>query len=125
MKPKEVVLSFWEIMRSNDFYKASECLSEDFRCVWPQSSEVIVGRKNFAEINTQYPSNGVWKFILNTIVAEGNCVVTDVSVTDGVQQARAITFHSVKNGLIHKQVEFWPDNYEAPKWRSKWVKKQG
>ena len=100
MKPKEVVLSFWESMRSNDFCKVSEWLSEDFKCVWPQSSEVIVGRKNFAEINTQYPSNGVWQFILNTIVAEGSCVVTDVSVTDGVQQARAITFHTIKNDLI-------------------------
>ena len=122
MNPKEIVLSFWGAMRSNDFYKASEWLTEKFECYWPQSSELIVGPKNFAEINSHYPTNGVWQFHLNTIVAEGNQVVTDVSVTDGTQQARAITFHTVENGLICKQIEFWPDNYEAPEWRAKWVK---
>ncbi len=116
------MLSFWDAMRSNNFHKASEWLSEEFECFWPQSSELIVGPKNFAEINSQYPSNGVWQFHLNTIVVEGNQVVTDVSVTDGTQHARAITFHTVENGLICKQIEFWPDNFEAQEWREKWVK---
>ena len=43
-------------------------------------------------------------------------------MTDGVQNARAITFHTVENGLIKKQTEFWPDDYEAPEWRAQWVK---
>jgi len=40
--------------------------------------------------------------------------VSDVSVTDGTQVARAITFTTVQQGKIVKQVEFWPDNYAAP-----------
>lgn len=34
MKPKEVVLSFWETMRSNDFYNTSEWFTEDFECIF-------------------------------------------------------------------------------------------
>jgi len=109
-------------MESNDFYEASNWLSEDFECHWPQSSEVIFGRDNFAEINTNYPANGVWTFVIHSIVCEGCQVVSDVGVSDGTIHARAITFHTVENGLIVKQTEFWPDNHEPPAWRRQWVK---
>ncbi|KFI12352.1 nuclear transport factor 2 family protein [Vibrio coralliilyticus] len=121
MNAKEIVNAFWQAMQSNDFYKASEWLSEDFEGVWPQSSEKIIGRDNFAALNTNYPSHGIWTFEIHSIVCEGQTVVTDVSITDGTQSARAITFHTVVNGLIAKQLEFWPDNYAAPEWRSQWV----
>ncbi len=119
--PKDVVLAFWDAMRTNDFEQASRWLSEDFEGYWPQSSELIRGRADFAAINSQYPANGQWRFELNAIVCEGDRVVTDVSVTDGKERARAITFHTVEHGLITKQTEFWPDPMEAQAWRSRWV----
>ncbi|UXI04616.1 nuclear transport factor 2 family protein [Photobacterium sp. TY1-4] len=122
MTPKEVVIAYWESMQSNDFAKASEWLAEDFECFWPQSSELIVGRENFAAINSYYPADGEWVFTINAAVAEHDTVVTDVSVTDGVRQDRVITFHTVKDGFIRKQAEFWPDDYPAPEWRKQWVK---
>ncbi|WED29479.1 nuclear transport factor 2 family protein [Vibrio sp. DW001] len=122
MNSKQVVLAFWETMRSNDFVAASEWLTEDFEGQWPQSLERICGRKNFAAINTAYPAEGRWEFVINAIVCEGDVVVTDVSISDGSVKARAITFSTVQNGLISKQVEFWPDDYEAPQWRAQWVK---
>lgn len=121
MNSKEVVLGFWEAMKSNDFVQASQFLSEDFEGYWPQSGELIRGRENFAAINSYYPANGAWRFEVYSIVCDDDTVVTDVSVTDGVQNARVITFHTVKNGLITKQKEFWPDEMAAQAWRAKWV----
>lgn len=121
MTPREVVLAFWEAMATNDFYKASELLAVDYQCYWPQSDELIQGRKNFAAINTNYPTNGIWGFAITRIVSEGDQVVTEVDITDGSQNAKAITFHTVANGLISKQLEYWPEEYEAPAWRSRWV----
>ena len=121
MEPKAVVTAFWDAMATNDFYKASEWLAEDFEGIWPQSAERIVGRDNFGALNTGYPAHGEWRFTLNALVAEGDQVVTDVSITDGVQKARAITFHTVVDGLIQKQIEYWPDDYPAPEWRAQWV----
>lgn len=108
MNAKETVLNYWEAMRSNDFYAASK-LSEDFECFWPQSSEIVRGRDNFVALNSAYPANGDWEFVLNSIVCEEAAIVTD---------------HTVNNGLIRKQVEFWPDNYAAPDWRARWVERQ-
>ena len=123
MNSKDVVLAFWDAMKSNDFAKASECLSPDFEGFWPQSGELIVGRDNFTAINSNYPTKGVWVFDIHSLVGDGDEVVTDVSVTDGVEKARVITFHTLENGLISNQKEFWPDPMEAQAWRSKWVKR--
>lgn len=122
MNAKEVVLAFWTAMKTNNFKQASEYLSPDFEGFWPQSGELILGRENFAAINTCYPANGIWKFKIHSVICEGASVVTDVSVTDSVEKARVITFHTVENGLICKQTEFWPDPMEAQAWRAKWVK---
>ena len=121
MSAKEVVESFWTIMMSNDFFAASRCLSPDYELSWPQSAERIVGPDNFAAVNTHYPANGVWQFEINSLVAEGETVVSDVTVTDGVFKARAITFSTVRDDKIVKQIEFWPDHYDAPDWRKQWV----
>lgn len=121
MESRKIVLKYWEVMNSNDFTAASKLLSEDFECHWPQSSEILKGRENFVQINSNYPAQGRWKFKINQIVAEGNRVVTDVCVTDGKMLTRAITFSIVEEGFIKKQVEYWPDNYLPPAWRKKWV----
>ena len=122
MTPKEVVIAYWKAMNSNDFTQASEWLAPEFQGHWVQSSELIEGRENFVAINSQYPANGRWQFVINTIVAENNTVVTDVSISDSVVNDRVITFHTVEDDLIIKQVEYFPDNYPAPEWRSHWVK---
>ncbi|QBF33721.1 nuclear transport factor 2 family protein [Thalassococcus sp. S3] len=122
MTSEAVVQGFWKAMGSNDFHAASLCLSEDYRCLWPQSGEIIEGRAAFAEINLRYPAAGPWYFEVLRCVVEGPQVVTDVAVTDGVLKARAITFHTVRNGLITEQVEYWPDPYDAPTWRGAWVR---
>lgn len=122
MESKQVVVAFWDAMKSNDFAQVGQWLSDDFECFWPQSGELIVGRDNFIAINSFYPANGRWLFDIHSIVCDGDTVVTDVSVTDGVEQARAITFHTIDNGLICHQKEFWPDPMQAQSWRAKWVK---
>ncbi|EPJ53096.1 MAG: hypothetical protein OFPI_11790 [Osedax symbiont Rs2] len=58
MNAKQIVQAYWQTMQTNDFYRASEWLSEDFFLDWPQSAERIVGRASFALLNTGYPATG-------------------------------------------------------------------
>lgn len=121
MNAKETVINYWKTMAKNDFCEASKCLAKNVEVIWPQSNEKIVGRENFAAVNTQYPANGPWQFNVVSIVAEDDTVVTEVDITDGEVKAKAVTFHTVVDGLIAKQVEYWPDEYPAPEWRKHWV----
>ena len=120
---KQVVERFWAAMQTNDFKAAGEFLHDDYLLEWPQSGERIRGRANFVAINESYPAHGRWEFSVQHIIAEGDQVVSDVGVTDGVILGRAITFSTVQDGSIIRQIEFWPYPFEAPVWRAKWVEK--
>lgn len=118
-----LIRAYWSAMRSNDFAAAALHLAEDVVIDWPQSRERIRGRVNFVAVNSAYPAHGPWTFAINSLVAQGDRGVTDVTVSDGVMTARAITFHHVARGLIAAQTEYWPDDYPAPAWRARWVEK--
>ena len=115
--------AYWDDMGSNDFDRAARWFSDDFRLYWPQSQEVIVGRADFVAVNAAYPAEGRWRFRVNRIVAGGDSVVSDVTVTDGAMTARAVTFHRVSGDRIAEQIEYWPDDYPAPVWRARWVRR--
>lgn len=109
----ELVNEFYRRMNTNDFRSAAELLSDGYVLEWPQSRELIRGRDRFVAVNEEYPAHGPWRFTVNRLVGTATEVVTDVSVTDGVQEARAITFTTVAQGEIVKQVEYWPEDYPA------------
>ena len=121
MDVKDVVLAFWHSMDMNDFFGASEWLSDDFECVWPQSGEVVQGAWNYAMINIHYPSFAPWQFKVENLLVQGNQVVSNVFISDGIQQARAITFSTVEDGKIVRHQEYWPESFAAPQWRTPWV----
>jgi len=56
-------------------------------------------------------------------VTGNETVVTDVSVSDGKRHDRVIIFSTIRDGKIGRQVEFWPEPFEAPAWRAQWVEK--
>jgi len=120
---KKIVEGFWAAMQTNDFKAAGEFLHDDYILEWPQSGERIRGRANFVAVNEQYPAHGRWEFIIHRIIAEGDEVLSDVSVTDGAITGRVITFSTVRDGKILHQTEFWPDPFEPPAWRAGWVEK--
>lgn len=109
-----IVQRFWSMMNSNDFRSVGSLLSDDFLLEWPQSGERIRGRDNYAAMNGEYPAQGRWTFTLNRIVGNELEAVSHVSLTDGVQKARVISFFTVENGRIVRMIEFWPEDFPAP-----------
>ena len=109
---KGIVNEFWRLMSTNDFYSVAAVLSPNFVMEWPQTRERICGAENFARMNAEYPAHGQWQFTINRLVDGEAEAVSDVSVTDGVQSARVISFFTVDQGKILRLVEFWPDPYE-------------
>ena len=119
----DVVRAFWRLMASNDFHAVRAVLAPAFVLEWPQSRERIRGSERFAQMNAEYPAQGPWSFTLNRLVASDTEVVTDVTVTDGAQTARALSFFEVSDGAITRLVEFWPEPYEPPGHRAHLVER--
>jgi hypothetical protein len=65
-------------------------------------------------MNREYPTHGPWRFTVNQVVGASDEAVSDVSVTDGVQSGRAISFFTIAQGKVTRIVEFWPEPYAAP-----------
>jgi ketosteroid isomerase-like protein len=113
-----VVREFWRLMATNDFASVASVLAPGFVLEWPQSNERIRGPERFVTVNVEYPAHGPWRFTINRIVGGEGDVATDVSVTDGVQHARAISFFTVAGGRIARLVEYWPEPFAARTERS-------
>jgi SnoaL-like domain len=122
-KALELVEQFWSLMMTNNFRSVGLLMSDEFVLEWPQSGERIRGRDNYAAMNEEYPAHGRWTFTVNRIVGNDLEAVSDVSVSDGVQNARVISFFTVANGLIVKMLEFWPEDFPAPENRKHLVEK--
>lgn len=112
---RDVVASFWEAMRANDWALAAQHLTVNCVIDWPCTGERIEGRERFVAIQEQYPTaTGHWAFDVHRIVADGETVVSEVTVTDGVQSARLVAFSRVEGDLIVEQIEYWPAPYDPP-----------
>ena len=107
-----VVPEFWRLMATNHFHSVKAVLADDFALDWPQAGERIVGTENFAVVNAECPTEGVWSFALRRLVAQGPEVVTHVEVTDGKQFGEAIAFFHISCGKIQSIVEYWPEPFE-------------
>ena len=105
-------------MATNDFNSVAAVLADDFVLEWPQTCERIRGAENFIAMNRDYPAHGVWRFNINRLVGDDQQVVSDVTITDGVQQARALSFFTVQEHRIVRLVEFWPTPHAAPAHRT-------
>ena len=110
----DIARDFWALMQTNDFASVADILAPDFVLEWPQTSEHIRGGERFVRMNAEYPAHGRWQFTVNRIVGGEREAVSDVSITDGVQHARAITFFEVADGRVQSVVEYWPEPYDAP-----------
>jgi ketosteroid isomerase-like protein len=120
---RDLLRQFWEAMQTNDFGAAAALLSDNYVLDWPQSGERIRGPGNFLAVNRNYPVQGLWAFSLLTIIAEEDQAVSVVDVSDQATSGRAITFSTVRNGRIVKQVEYWPDPFPPAEWRREWVER--
>ena len=123
-KAIHLVEKFWALMATNDFRLVGSLLADDFVLDWPQSGERIRGRDNYAAMNEQYPTTtGRWSFAINRLVGNDDEAVSDVSVTDDLQHARAISFFAIRDGKIVRIIEFWPEPLRLWRIESTWSSK--
>ncbi len=92
-----------------------------FSVTGPNRENGLWGERILLRSIVATPQLGLWRFEIVRLLAQGSEVVSEVLVSDGVVNARAITFHHVAEGKIQQQTEYWPDEYAAPEWRSSWV----
>jgi hypothetical protein len=115
----EIALAFWRAIDIADFGAAAALMSPDVVVDWPLSNERMLGPDNWKQVNVHYP--GRWRASVESIVADGDTVVTMTHVSDGGIRVVAISFFTMDGNRIARLMEYWPETYPAPAWRSPWV----
>lgn len=102
-------------MQANDWDRAASWLSTDCRIDWPCSGEQIVSAGDYAALQARYPTRtGRWTFEIHRLLVDGSTAVSEVTVTDGEQSARAVCFSEIDGDHIVRQTEYWPTAYDPP-----------
>jgi len=111
---RRIVERFWELMNANDFSGAGHLFHEDYVLEFPQSRERLRGRDNFVTFNLEYPAAGPWSFNVHRLIVDGSHAVTEVTVSDTAVSVPAISFFEIRDSLIWRMTEYWPDPFDAP-----------
>lgn len=117
--PEAVARAWWAAIDNGDFAAAARLCSESAVVEWPLSNERMTSIENWRLVNEHYP--GTWRASITGLVAGRDSVVTVANVFDEKAAVTAISFFSIHDGLIEKLVEYWPEPYQAPEWRSGWT----
>ena len=118
----DIVRAFWADMASNDFHAATRWFGPHFTLHWPQSDEVIAGADSFAALTGAYAASGAWQVRIDRLTGADGLYVSEVAMTAVTARARAVTFHWIEDKRIARQVEYWPDAFDAPDWRRPWTR---
>ena len=90
----------------------SALLTDDVRYELPQTSERITGRDDYLRFNQEYP--GDWQLHVTRLLADGTSASASLLCTIGGQQLVAVVFLELRDGLVARVTDFWPEPYDAP-----------
>ncbi|HPE70266.1 MAG TPA: nuclear transport factor 2 family protein [Thermotogota bacterium] len=115
MNNRQIVEAFWKAFDSQDWEGAKTLLSEDFRAVWPCSSETF-DREGFIRVNETYPGN--WRTLLQRYEdsTEGGVSVVHI-FQQGEPGLYATSFYRFSGGKITRIEEYFSEEGEPPEWR--------
>lgn len=111
-RTRDVVGRYFEAMAARDWDTFSELLSDDVRYELPQTREVTTGREKYVAFNREYP--GEWKLTLTRLIVDGQQAAGSMNFTVGDQELVGLAFVEVREGLITRVTDFWPEPYEPP-----------
>jgi limonene-1,2-epoxide hydrolase len=123
MPARDLVESFWEAMRANDWDAAAGHFAAEAVIEWPCTGERMRSPAAWAEVQARYPAAGRWTFDLHRLVADGSTAVSECTVTDGEQAARVVAITEVEGDEIVRHTEYWTLAYEPADWRADLVER--
>lgn len=120
-RTRDVVGRYFEAMRTRDWDAFSEVLSEDVCYELPQTQEVTSGREKYVAFNREYP--GDWELTLTRLIVDGTTAAGSMNFTVGDQELVGVAFLELRDGLITRVTDFWPEPYEPPTGREHLVER--
>lgn len=138
---EDIVRRYAEAVVQGDLDTLDALRHRDWTCDWPQSGEHIPGAAAWRAIYEHYPGGSPRTEVARLIGPEDRWVVTPsntvvrvagcgdfwwsewtVTYPDG-RDYLAVALLALRDGLVHREIVYWSEPFEAPSWRSRWVER--
>lgn len=122
MDAHEIAEQFVGLLDARDWSAWTALMHDDVVYEIPQTRERIRGRDRYLRFNQEYP--GDWHLAPKVVVGEGDhAAVWFEWRVDGEPPADAQVFFELRDGLITRVTDFWPDPYDPPPGREHLVER--
>lgn len=113
----------WRAIGAGDWDGAKALMHDDYAQEWPQSGERIEGPDDALAIDRDFPG-GVPAMRFRRTTGSGELAVLEIELTysDG-SVYEGVSIVEVRDGKVARQIDYFAQPFEAPQWRSQWVRR--
>ncbi|RDS79228.1 nuclear transport factor 2 family protein [Dyella monticola] len=112
----------WSASAAGDQVVEHEIYHDDAVCEYPQSGEIIRGRRNLQALRSHHPGKPSG-FAIRQIAGEGNLWVSEYVITYGNTIAYTVSIMEFQDGKVLHETQYFADPFAAPAWRAQWVER--
>ncbi|TCC15783.1 nuclear transport factor 2 family protein [Kribbella speibonae] len=120
-RTREVVERYFATMAAKDWDTFGTLLSDDVVYEMPQTRERISGRDKYLRFNREYP--GDWTCTVTRLIADGTSAAGSLNFAVEENELVALVYFELRDGLIVRITDFWPEPYEPPAGREELVER--
>jgi ketosteroid isomerase-like protein len=118
----EALNNHWQASAAGDLDAEHDIYADDVICDYPQSGERILGRMNLQALRGHHPGKPSG-FEVRRIQGEGNLWITEYTITYQGRAACTVSIMEFRDGKVIHETQYFAEPFEAPEWRSQWVRR--
>jgi hypothetical protein len=119
---REALDVHWRASAAGDADAEHDIYADDAICDYPQSGERIFGRSNLQALRSHHPGRPSG-FAVKRILGKGDLWITEYTINYQGRAAFTVSIMEFLNGKVVHETQYFADPFEAPEWRSQWVRK--
>ena len=110
----------WAASAAGDQVAEHDIYHDDVICEYPQSGEIIHGRRNLQSLRSHHPGRPS-AFVVRRILGENSLWITEYVITYGDKLAHTVSIMEFRDGKVARETQYFSDPFSAPAWRAQWV----
>lgn len=118
---RELVVRYYQTLNDRDWDAFRSTLAENVLYEVPQTKERVRGREPYVDFSATFP--GEWTVEVVRVVADGDGGAGQILFRDGDKEDTGIAFFEFSEGKISRIHDFWPEPYEPPERKSRFVER--
>jgi hypothetical protein len=115
------IQQFVEAINAREMDLFDAIYHDDVVIEWPQSGEVIRGKKNIRELREAYPTPPT--ATLRRVVGSADLWAIEMVFDYDGDRFHVVLIHEWRDGLVARETSYYAAPFEAPAWRARWVER--